>query len=58
MLTQVGRPWRVELAIFRIGDRPRPGQMEARLPLRAVRRVQLEIDCELRQAGRELTIRA
>lgn len=40
---------------FRIGDLVRSGRTEARLLLLAMRRVQLKIDRELKQAGRELT---
>ena len=40
---------------FLIGDLVRSGRTEARLLLLAMRRVQLKIDRELKQAGRELT---
>ena len=40
---------------FRIGDLVRSGRTEARLLLLAMRRVQLKIDRELKQTGRELT---
>jgi len=40
---------------FRIGDLVRSGRTEARLLLLAMRRVQLKIDRELKQAARELT---
>ena len=40
---------------FRVGDVVRSGKTEARLPLLAMRRVQLMIDRELKHAGRELT---
>jgi hypothetical protein len=40
---------------FRIGDLVRSGKTEARLPLLAMRRVQLRINRELKDAVRELT---
>jgi hypothetical protein len=40
---------------FRIGDLVRSGRTEARLLLHAMRRVQLKIDRELKQPGRQLT---
>jgi hypothetical protein len=40
---------------FRIGDLVRSGNTEARLALLAMRRVQLRIDHELKQATRQLT---
>ena len=40
---------------FRIGDLVRSGRTEARLLLLAMRRVQLKIDRELKQSGRQLT---
>ena len=40
---------------FRIGDLVRSGRTEARLLLLAMRRVQLKIDRELKQPGRQLT---
>jgi len=40
---------------FQIGGLVRSGKTEARLFLLAMRRVQLKIDRELKQAGRELT---
>jgi hypothetical protein len=40
---------------FRIGHLLKSGTTEARLPLLAIRRVQLKIDRELRHAGHELT---
>jgi hypothetical protein len=40
---------------FRIGDLMRSGRTEARLLLLAMRRVQLKIDRELKQPGRQLT---
>ncbi len=40
---------------FRIGDLVKSGRTEARLPLLAMRRVQLKIDRELKHAGHELT---
>jgi len=40
---------------FRIGDLVRSGRTEARLLLLAMRRVQLKIDHELKQSGRQLT---
>lgn len=39
---------------FRIGDRVRSGKTEARLPLLAMRRVQMKIDRELKHAARAL----
>ena len=39
---------------FRIGDLVRSGNTEARLALLAMRRVQLRIDRELKQATRQL----
>ena len=38
---------------FQIGDRVFMGKTEAKLDLLAIRRVQLRIDRELKQAGRE-----
>jgi hypothetical protein len=48
---QVGNPgvWKWQ---FRIGDLVRSGTAEARLPLLAVRRVQLKIDRELKHTAR------
>jgi hypothetical protein len=40
---------------FRIGNLVKSGRTEARLPLLAMRRVQLKIDRELKHAGYELT---
>jgi hypothetical protein len=40
---------------FRIGSLVKSGRTEARLPLLAMRRVQLKIDRELKHAGYELT---
>jgi hypothetical protein len=40
---------------FRIGDLVWSGRTEARLLLLAMRRVQLKIDRELKQSGRQLT---
>ena len=40
---------------FRIGDLVRSGRTEAKLLLLAMRRVQLKIDRELKQPGRQLT---
>jgi hypothetical protein len=40
---------------FRIGDLVKSGRTEARLLLLAMRRVQLKIDRELKQSGRQLT---
>ena len=40
---------------FRIGNLVRSGRTEARLLLLAMRRVQLKIDRELKQSGRQLT---
>jgi hypothetical protein len=40
---------------FRIGNLVRSGRTEARLLLLAMRRVQLKIDRELKQPGRQLT---
>jgi len=40
---------------YRIGDLVRSGRTEARLLLLAMRRVQLKIDRELKQPGRQLT---
>ena len=39
----------------RIGDLVRSGRTEAKLVLLAMRRVQLKIDRELKQPGRQLT---
>jgi len=38
---------------FQIGDKVKTGKTEARLNLLAIRRVQLRIDRELKQAARE-----
>lgn len=38
---------------FRIGDKVKTGRTEARLPLLAIRRVQLRIDRELKKAAEE-----
>jgi len=40
---------------FRIGDLVKSGRTEARLLLLAMRRVELKIDRELKQSGRQLT---
>ena len=40
---------------LRIGDLVKSGTTEARLPLLAIRRVQLKIEHELKHAGDELT---
>jgi hypothetical protein len=40
---------------FRIGNLVKSGRTEARLPLLAMRRVQLKIDLELKHTGQELT---
>ncbi len=49
-LTELPGVWKWQ---FRIGDLIKSGKTEARLPLLAMRRVQLRIDRELKQGRRQ-----